>query len=60
MLGIRRLLHSSPRYPSDLSDEEWQILERLLSISENRDRPPGWFSRRAAEAEFYLLRSGCS
>ena len=29
-----------PRYPSDLSDEEWQILELLLSSTlEKRGRP---------------------
>src|SRR5215203_1961954 len=49
-----------PRYPSDLSDEEWKILEPLLSTTEKRGRPPRWPSRRAADAVFYLLRSGCS
>ena len=49
-----------PRYPSDLSDEEWQILEPLLSTPEKRGRPPRWSSRRVADAVFYLLRSGCS
>ena len=49
-----------PRYPSDLSDEEWQILEPLLSSTERRGRPPRWSSRRVADAVFYLLRSGCS
>ena len=50
----------SPRYPSDLSDEEWEILEPLLSTTEKRARPPRWPSRRVADAVFYLLRSGCS
>ena len=49
-----------PRYPSDLSDEEWEILEPLLSTTEKRGRPPRWPSRRVADAIFYLLRSGCS
>ena len=31
-----------PRYPSDLSDEEWIILEPLLSSAEKRGRPPKW------------------
>ena len=56
-----------PRYPSDLSDEEWQILEPLLSSTpEKRGRPltgvvltPG-----RGCAVFYLLsgaaaRGGC-
>ena len=31
-----------PRYPSDLSDEEWALLEPLLASSEKRGRPPKW------------------
>jgi putative transposase len=49
-----------PRYPSDLSDEEWTILEPLLSRVQRRGRPPKWPARRVADAVFYLLRSGCS
>ena len=49
-----------PRYPSDLSDEEWAILEPLLSSAERRGRPPKWPLRHVADAVFYLLRSGCS
>jgi len=49
-----------PPYPSDLSDEEWTILEPLLSSVEKRGRPPKWPLRHVADAVFYLLRSGCS
>jgi putative transposase len=49
-----------PRYPSDLSDEEWAILQPLLSSPEKRGRPPKWPLRHVADAVFYLLRSGCS
>jgi transposase len=49
-----------PRYPSDLSDQEWAILEPLLSLVEKRGRPPKWPLRHVADAVFYLLRSGCS
>src|SRR3712207_8284891 len=49
-----------PRYPSDLSDEEWAILQPLLSSAEKRGRPPKWPLRHVADAVFYLLRSGCS
>ncbi len=47
-------------YPSDLSDEEWAILEPLLGRSARRGRPPKWPARRVADAVFYLLRSGCA
>jgi transposase len=49
-----------PRYPSDLSDEEWIILQPLLASPEKRGRPPKWPARRVADAVFYLLRSGCA
>jgi putative transposase len=49
-----------PRYPSDLSDSEWAILEPLLSSTEKRGRPLKWTLRQVADAVFYLLRSGCS
>jgi putative transposase len=51
---------AQPRYPSDLSDEEWAILKPLLGRSERRGRPPKWCTRQVANAVFYLLRSGCS
>src|SRR5215213_5959449 len=51
---------SPPRYPSDLSDEEWIILAPLLSSTETRGRPPKWPLRHVADAVFYLLRSGCA
>jgi putative transposase len=49
-----------PRYPSDLSDEEWAILQPLLASPEKRGRPPKWPARRVTDAVFYLLRSGCA
>ena len=47
-------------YLSDLSDEEWALLEPLLASSERRGRPLKWSARRVANAVFYLLRSGCA
>jgi putative transposase len=50
-----------PRYPSDLSNEEWALLKPLLSRAEKRGRPPTkWPTRQVADGVFYLLRSGCS
>jgi putative transposase len=51
--------HIRRPYPSDLSDEEWTLLEPLLAASERRGRPLKWSLRRVADAVFYLLRSGC-
>src|ERR671910_664045 len=47
-------------YPSDLTDQEWELLEPLLESSERRARPPKWPTRQVADGVFYLLRSGCS
>ncbi len=49
-----------PHYPSDLSDQEWAILEPLLSSAERRGRPPKWPQRHVADAVFYLLASATS
>ena len=48
------------RYPSDLSDVEWALLEPLLASSERRGRPPKWPAKRVADAIFYVLRGGCA
>ena len=48
------------RYPSDLSNEQWALLEPLLASLEKRGRPSKWPQRRMADAVFYLLRSGCA
>jgi putative transposase len=47
-------------YPSDLTDQEWNLLEPLLASPERRGRPPKWPARHVADAVFYLLRSGCA
>ena len=47
-------------YPSDLTDQEWNLLAPLLASPERRGRPPKWPARRIADAVFYLLRSGCA
>ena len=39
-----------PRYPSDLSDEEWALLKPLLSRAKRRGRPSRWPTRRIANA----------
>ncbi len=42
-------------YPSDLTDQEWNLLAPLLASPERRGRPPKWPARRiAADAVFYL------
>jgi putative transposase len=47
-------------YPTDLSDAEWAVLERLLPPPARTGRPRKWPRRLMAEAIFYLVRSGCA
>jgi transposase len=46
------------KYPSDLSDEQWRIIGRLLPKRLRRGRLP-IDRRQVINAIFYVLRSGC-
>jgi putative transposase len=48
------------RYPSDLSDAEWQILQALLPAQSGPGRPRTRDLREILNAIFYVLRSGCA
>jgi transposase len=46
------------RYPSDLSDAEWMILEPLVPAVKTGGRPARWSRREIVNAIFYALRAG--
>ncbi len=48
----------NPPYPSDLTDEEWAVLEPLLPPTKHTGRKRKYELREIANAIFYLLRSG--
>ena len=48
------------RYASDLTDDEWRILEPLLPGALRRGRRRAWPLREIANAIFYILRAGCT
>jgi transposase len=48
-----------PSYPTDLTDEEWQILEPLVPSVKNGGRPADHLRREIVNAIFYVLRTGC-
>jgi putative transposase len=50
---------SSNRYPTDLSDAEWSLLEPHLPVPKRRGRPRVHSPREILNAVFYLLKSGC-
>jgi transposase len=49
-----------PTYTSDLSDEEWQILEPLLPPEKLSGRPRKYPLREVINGIQYVLRAGCA
>lgn len=48
------------RYPSDLTDTEWRVLEPLVPGGRRLGRPVKYSKRAILNAIFYLVRSGCA
>jgi transposase len=46
-------------YPSNLTDQEWAVLEPLIPAATPGGRPRKTDMREAMNAIFYLLRTGC-
>ncbi len=49
----------SRRYPTDLSDAEWTLLEPHLPVPKPRGHPRLHSPREILNAVFYVLKSGC-
>jgi putative transposase len=49
---------SGTNYPSDVTDEQWQIIRKLLPPKKKRGRPPV-DRREIINAIFYVNRTGC-
>src|SRR5271156_5890111 len=47
-------------YPSDLTDEQWALLQPLLPRRSRRGRPTKTDLREVLNALFYLTREGCT
>jgi putative transposase len=47
-------------YSSDLSDEEWQILQPLVPETKPGGRPRVHQTRELLDAIFYVVRGGCA
>ena len=48
------------RYPTDLKDKEWEILEKLIPAAKSGGRPREQNMREILNAIFYILRAGCA
>lgn len=49
-----------PRYPSDLTDEQWALVEPLLPPAGAGGRPEKHERRAIVDAVLYVVRTGCS
>jgi transposase len=49
-----------PRYPSDLTDEQWAVVEPLLPPPKRGGRPEKHPRRAIVDAILYVVRTGCS
>jgi putative transposase len=52
-------MNGSKHYPSDLTDEQWDIVRRYLPKRSKRGRPRSTDQRAVVNAILYILRSGC-
>ncbi len=48
-----------PRYPSDLTDEQWELIAPMVAVRRG-GRPAIHARRRVVDAIFYVNRTGCS
>lgn len=55
---MAQIARKTKRYPSDLTDEEWDRLEQLMSKPGRRGRPRDVDFREVINAVRYLLLSG--
>ena len=51
---------SSRRYPSDMTDEQWSLIEALLPSPRPTGRPEKHPRREIVNAILYLVRTGCA
>lgn len=47
-------------YPSDLTDKEWEVLEKLVPGDSKLGRPARYPKREILNSIFYIVRSGCA
>lgn len=46
-------------YPSDLTDEQWELVELVIPAAKSGGRPRGVEMREVVNAMLYIVRSGC-
>ena len=56
---MAQIAKKTKRYPSDLTDEEWERIAPLMPVPGRRGRPREVEFREVINAVRYLVRSGC-
>src|SRR3954452_8760296 len=56
---MAKIAKKTKRYPSDLTDEEWEAIAPLMPQPGRRGRPREVEFREVINALRYLVRSGC-
>ena len=51
---------SRPRYPSDLTDGQWRLIEPVVPEPKSGGRPASVERREIVNAVLYVVRNGCS
>jgi transposase len=59
-MGQERSVMETPRYPSDLTDKQWQIIAPLIPPPKPGGRPRNVDMREVINGIVYLVRSGCA
>ena len=53
-------LHARKTYPSDLTDEEWAVIQLSVPVPKSGGRPEAHAKREILHGIFYVVRSGCA
>ncbi len=56
---MAEIAKKTQRYPTDLTDEEWERIGPMLPGAARTGRPPGVDFREVLNAIRYLARAGC-
>ena len=52
-------IRNTSRYQTDVTDQEWRVIEPHLPVASSTGRPRGWPMREIINGIFYVMRSGC-
>ncbi len=53
-------IRKTNRYQTDMTDEEWRVIEPHLPAASSTGRPRSWPMREIVNGIFYVMRSGCT